>query len=139
MNSVSLIGRLTKDPELKQTSSGIAFVNFSIAVQRQYKNSDGEYEADFINCIAWRTTAEFINKYFSKGSMIGVTGNIQTRSWDGDDGKKRYATDVVVNTTTFCGEKKNNSSNKVSSDNDLNGFDTTGFTGLDGSEDDLPF
>lgn len=138
MNCVSLVGRLTRDPETKILPNGVAVANFSIAVQRNFKDADGEYKADFINCVAWRNTAEFIVKYFGKGSMIGVTGSIQTRSWDGEDGKKKYATDVVVNSTTFCGEKKNSNTGQATSAPN-NDFDTSGFSDIDGSEDDLPF
>ena len=104
LNKVILGGRLTADPELKQTQSGVAVVSFSIAVNRRYvpRNSDqAEQQTDFINVVAWRQTAEFITKYFRKGSAICLTGSIQTRSWQDNQGQKRYATEVVVDEAMF--------------------------------------
>ncbi len=104
MNKVILMGRLTRDPEYSQTPSGVTMARFSIAVNRRFAK-EGQQQADFINCTAWRQQAEFICKYFKKGSMIAVVGSIQTRSWDGQDGKKQYATDVVVDEAYFTGSK----------------------------------
>lgn len=101
MNCVQLVGNLTRDPELRQTQSGISACQFTIACQRRFKNKDGNYDADFISCVAWRQTAEFIAKYFKKGSRIGVTGSIQTRSYDAQDNSKRYVTEVVVDAAEF--------------------------------------
>lgn len=101
MNKVMLVGNLTKDPELTQTTNGIEVCRFAVATQRRFKNSDGEYEADFINCVAWRKTAEFVHKYFKKGQKIGVVGNIQTRSYEAQDGTKRYVTEVVADEVEF--------------------------------------
>ena len=106
MNKVELIGRLTHDVEMRQTPNGVSLARFSIAVTRRFKNSNGEYDADFINCVAWRQTGEFIAKHFQKGGMIAVVGSIQSRSWDGNDGKKQYATEVVVDEVYFTGAKK---------------------------------
>ena len=89
---------------LDTTNSGISVAKFTIAVQRRFANAEGEREADFINCVAWRNTAEFINNYFSKGKQIIVCGSIQTRSYDADDGTKRYVTEVVVDEAEFCGK-----------------------------------
>lgn len=108
MNKVELIGRLTHDVEMRQTPNGVSLARFSIAVTRRFKNSNGEYDADFINCVAWRQTGEFIAKHFQKGDMIAVVGSIQSRSWDGNDGKKQYATEVVVDEVYFTGAKKQN-------------------------------
>lgn len=105
MNKVELIGRLTHDVEMRQTPNGVSLARFSIAVTRRFKNSNGEYDADFINCVAWRQTGEFIAKHFQKGGMIAVVGSIQSRSWDGNDGKKQYATEVVVDEVYFTGAK----------------------------------
>lgn len=99
------MGRLTRDPELLQTPSGVAVAKFAIAVNRRFAK-EGQQNADFINCTAWRQQAEFICKYFKKGSMIAIVGSIQSRSWDGTDGKKQYATDIVVDEVYFTGEKK---------------------------------
>ena len=104
MNKAILMGRLTKDVEMRQTPNVIAFARFTIAVNRRFAK-DGGQQADFINCIAWRKTGEFISRYFQKGSMIAVVGSIQTRSWDGNDGKKQYATEVVVDEAYFTGSK----------------------------------
>ena len=101
MNKVILMGRLTKDAELKTTPNGISVTRFTIAVNRRFAKD----EADFITCIAWRQTGEFIARYFNKGSMIAVVGSIQTRSWDGQDGKKQYATEVNVDEAYFTGSK----------------------------------
>ena len=104
LNKVVLCGRLTADPELKQTQSGIAVVSFTLAVNRRFvKAADGTNgsQADFINLVAWRQTAEFIARYFKKGSSLCVTGSIQTRSWSDTQGQKRYATEVVVDEAMF--------------------------------------
>lgn len=106
MNVVTLMGRLTKAPELRQTQNGTDVTQFTIAVNRRYKDSSGEYPADFINCVAWRRTAEFIAKYFAKGAMIAVTGTLQTRKYTDNQGAERTATEVVVDNAEFTGEKK---------------------------------
>ena len=92
MNKVILMGRLTRDVEMRQTPNGVSLARFSIAVNRRFAGKDAQQQADFINCVAWRQTGEFIARYFQKGSMIAVVGSIQSRSWDGQDGKKQYAT-----------------------------------------------
>ena len=106
-NKVILMGRLTADPELKQTQSGTAVTSFSLAVDRKY-NKDEEKKCDFITIVAWKQTAEFICKYFKKGSAILLCGELQTRSWEDNNGNKRYATEVVATEVSFC-EGKNNS------------------------------
>ena len=113
MNSVSLVGRLTKDPELIATASGVNKCSFSIAVNRNFKNSQGEYEADFISCVAWKGQAEFISKYFGKGNLIGVLGRLQTRIWDGADGNKQFRTEVIVSEVTFIEKKKDGKPNQT--------------------------
>lgn len=107
MNKTILIGRLTADPELRQTQSGIASCRFTIAVNRKYKNEQGEYEADFITCVAWRQTAEFVSRYFSKGKMIAVEGTLHTGSYQDKNypDVKHYTTDVYVDNVEFCGDK----------------------------------
>ena len=101
-NKTILGGRMTADPELKTTPSGVSVTSFSIAVKRKNTNED---KTDFINCIAWRGTAEFIQKYFSKGSSICVVGNLQTRTWEDNNGNKRYATEVIVEEASFVDSK----------------------------------
>ena len=103
-NKVILGGRLTSNPELKQTSSEVTVCTFGIAVNRRYQK-DGQNETDFFNCTAWRATAEFINKYFGKGSSICVVGSIQNRSWTDNNGNKRYATDIIVDEAYFVDSK----------------------------------
>ena len=92
MNKVVLVGRLTRDPEVRSSSNGMQNARFSVAVNRNFKNKEGGYDADFISCVAFGRTAEFIGKYFKKGSMIGIEGRIQTGSYDAQDGTKRYTT-----------------------------------------------
>ncbi len=105
LNNVVLMGRLTADPELRQTASGIEVTSFSIAIDRSYARQGEERQTDFINCVAWRQTAKFISTYFHKGSMIAVTGSIQTRNYEDKQGNKRVATEVLVNNASFCGSK----------------------------------
>lgn len=107
MNKVLLVGNLVADPEMRMTQSGISCASFRIAVQRRYANQQGEYEADFISCVAWRQTAEHIGKYFRKGGKIGLVGSLQTRSYDAQDGTKRYVTEVLVDETEFVTPKAN--------------------------------
>lgn len=154
MNKVFLMGRLTADPEMRQTPSGVAVTTFTIAVNRRF-SKDGQQQADFIRCTAWRQQAEFICKFFKRGSMICVIGNIQTRSWDGQDGKKQFATDVVVDEVYFTGSKAESGSTGSGNYSqggfqpapqapqgeqmpDFDSFDAMGFI-ADASEDDLPF
>lgn len=101
MNKVILVGRLTKDPEIKTTSSDKKYCNFSIAVDRPFKDSNGNRQADFINCVAWNQTAVFIQKYFKKGSRIGVVGSIQTRTFEDNEGTKHFVTEVMVSEAEF--------------------------------------
>lgn len=108
MNNVSLMGRLTADPELKTTQNGISYCRFTVAVNRYSK--DGEDTADFISCVAWRSTAEFICNYFLKGNKIALIGSIQTGSYTDKDGRTVYTTDVLVDKVEFCESKKNSDS-----------------------------
>ena len=141
LNKVILMGRFTRDPELRSTPQGISTCSFSIAVDRNFVRQGEERKADFINCVAWRQTAEFISKYFKKGNMVALEGSIQTRSWDDQDGKKRYATDVVVNQVYFA-ESKRDSQSIMGGDDD---FAANDFGSLPepispmGTDDDLPF
>lgn len=111
MNKVILIGRLTKDPELKTTPNGVSTASFSIAVTRNYTNANGERDADFINCVAWRKQAENLAKYCYKGSQVAVDGRMQVRNYDAQDGTKRYVTEVIADNITFLGSKSSNTSN----------------------------
>ena len=104
MNNVCLVGRLTRDPELRETVNGVSVAAFTIAVDRKFK-TDGQPTADFINVVAWRQQAEFICKYFKKGNRIALTGSLQTRSWTDEKGVKRYATEVIADGVEFCERK----------------------------------
>ena len=108
MNKVILSGRIASEIELKATPSGVSVCSFRIAVSRRFKNADGNYDADFISCVAWRANADFINKYFSKGDPIELCGNIQTRTYE-DNGKKMYVTEVIVDEVGFTQGKKEKS------------------------------
>ena len=112
LNKVILCGRLTADPELKQTGTGISVVSFSLAVNRRYQSKSTEgtqaQQTDFINVVAWRQTAEFISRYFRKGSALCITGSIQTRTWQDQQGQKRYATEVVADEAMFVDSKNDN-------------------------------
>ena len=112
LNKVVLAGRITADPELKQTPNGVSVLRFTLAVNRRFSknNEQGEQQTDFITMVAWRQTAEFISKYFRQGSAICVTGSIQTRTWQDTQGQKRYATDVVVDEAMFV-DSRNESGN----------------------------
>ena len=105
MNKVALMGRLARDPELRSTTGGISVCSFTIAVDRRFVKAGEERQADFISCVAWRQQAEFICKYFTKGSMVAVAGSIQTRTWDDKEGKRQYTTEVVVDDVYFTGSK----------------------------------
>lgn len=155
MNCVNIVGRLTRDPERRQTASDYTIVGFSVAVNRQFKNKNtGEYEADFINCTAFGKTAEFVQKYFSKGQFIGVTGRLQTRKWQADDGTNRTATDVVADSVHFTSSANNSGGNAGQASPASNYSappapgvpasvgDTEpgdGFSNFDLSDDELPF
>lgn len=104
MNHVSLLGRLTKDPEVKKTQSGTSVCSFTIAVDRRFKNADGTRQTDFIPCVGWRQVADIIGQYFHKGSRIGITGSIQTRSYDGQNGKV-FITEVLAEEIEFIDKK----------------------------------
>ena len=142
LNKVILMGRFTRDPELRSTPQGISTCSFSLAVDRNFVRQGEERKADFINCVAWRQTAEFISKYFRKGSMVALEGSIQTRSWDDQDGKKRYATDVVVSQVYFA-ESKRDSQSAMGADDSFAGADDFGSLpdpiSPMGTDDDLPF
>ena len=147
LNKVVLCGRLTADPELKQTQNGIAVVSFSIAVNRRFsRGADGQNnsQADFINCVAWRQTAEFISRYFKKGSSLCVTGSIQTRTWSDNTGAKRYATEVVVDEAMFVDSRSDSASQSnyvpdaYGSPSFSSGADAPNFEEIK-TDDDLPF
>lgn len=151
MNKVILIGRLTRDPELRTISNGTSTTSFSLAVNRPFTNQNGEREADFINCVAWRKQAENIAKYCTKGTQVAVEGRIQTRSYDAQDGSKRYVTEVIADNVTFLSPKgsvsssdfQSNINDNVSSDITTTDISEDPFKDFGQevvlSEDDLPF
>lgn len=115
LNHIVIMGRLTRDPELRRTGSGIAVASFSVAVERDFGNREnGERETDFIDCVAWRSTGEFVSKYFTKGSMIVVSGRLQIRSWNDKEGNKRRSAEIVADNVYF-GESKRTGSEGNSS------------------------
>ena len=109
LNKVIVIGRLVRDPELRRTQSGTAVTSFSLAVDRDFKGQNGEKETDFIDVVAWRTTAEFVSKYFTKGRMAVVEGRLQIREWTDKDGNKRRSAEVVADNVYFGDAKKEDS------------------------------
>ena len=109
LNHIVVMGRLTRDPELRRTGSGIAVTSFTVAVDRDFSNKEsGERETDFIDCVAWRSTGEFVSKYFTKGSMAVVSGRLQIRSWTDKDGNKRRSAEVVADNVYFGDSKRDN-------------------------------
>lgn len=110
MNNVTLVGRLTRDPELRTVGTGNMTCSFSVAVSRQFTNANGERETDFINCVVWGKQAENLSKYCTKGSLVGIVGRIQTRNYDGQDGRKVYVTEVAVNNINFLNSKNGGAS-----------------------------
>ena len=111
LNHIVIMGRLTKDPELRRTGTGVAVASFTVAVDRDFSANGGEKETDFIDCVAWRNTGEFVNNYFTKGSMIVVSGRLQIRKWEDKNGNKRNTAEIVADSVYF-GESKNNSGNQ---------------------------
>ena len=140
LNKATIIGRLTKDPESKPLSSG-SVANFTVAVDRTFKNKDGERETDFIPVVAWNKTAELVTRYLQKGSMLAVSGRIQTRSYDGTDGIRRYVTEIVADEVHFLSPKSETASSQKQYSND--GFDDSFGVPIDGFAEiddlDVPF
>lgn len=116
MNKAILIGRLTKDPEIRYSQSGVAVCNFTVAIDRKYNDQNGNKQTDFLNCVAWRERAEFIDNYFTKGRRIGVEGTIQTRDYQAQDGTKRYVTEILVESVEFVDSNPNSQNGNVNTD-----------------------
>lgn len=133
MNRVILMGRLTKDPQMRTTPQNTSVATFDIAVNRQFAK-EGQQQADFITCVAWQKTGEFINNFFEKGKMIAIEGRLQSRTWQGNDGKTRVSYEVVVEQAHFCGGKNEDTQNSAPEE-----YVENGFTDVEASEDDLPF
>lgn len=150
INNTVLVGRLTKDPDLKYTANGTAVATFTLAVNRNFTNQDGNREADFINCVIWRKSAETLANYARKGTLLGVTGRIQTRSYENQQGQRVYVTEVVVENFQLLESRSTNQQHK---NNDLNNFNGQGASNKNNNEsagdpfggssidvsDDLPF
>lgn len=132
MNQIILIGRITADPELRTTQSGISMASFTVAVQRKYKNDQGRYDADFIRCVAWRQTADFLHQYATKGRKIALTGELQSRTYD-KDGQKRTLFEVVANSVELIDKRDVESRDDRPADTQPSG----GFTEV--VDDELPF
>ena len=138
-NLVVLTGRLTADPELKTTANGLSVTTFSIAVDRRFRSGE-ERQTDFINIVAWRQTAEFITKYFKKGSLIGIEGSIQTRRYQDKNGNNRTAFEVVANNVQFVESKRDPSAPMAGESASFSNADENDFAELGGAtDDDLPF
>ena len=139
INSANLTGRLTRDVDLKYTSGGVAIANFTLAVDRSFKSANGERETDFINCVAFRKTAEIMANHLRKGSLIGVTGRIQTRNYENNAGQKVYVTEIVAENFAFLESKKEQQSNRNTySDGSPDPFAKSGDP-IEISSEDLPF
>jgi single-strand DNA-binding protein len=142
MNRVILVGRLTKDPELRYTPNGVAVASFTLAVNRSFTNANGEREADFVNCVVWRKPAENVANFLKKGSLAGVDGRIQTRSYEGQDGKRVYVTEVMAESVQFLEPKGNGSGQQNNSSQGEQKKDNDPFSGggsIDITDDSLPF
>lgn len=130
MNKVILLGRLTRDPETRYTqTSNMQVTSFTLAVNRRFVKQGEERQADFINCVAWNKTAEFVSKYLKKGQQVGIIGRIQTRNYDDEQGIKHYVTEIIAEEVYFAGDKKDATQNEVQATDD---FEIT-------NQDDLPF
>lgn len=143
MNRAVLVGRLTRDPDLRYTPNGVAVANFNLAVNRPFKDQNGESQADFINCVAWRKQAENLANFMKKGSQIGIDGRIQTRSYEDKDGKMVYVTEVVADSIQFLDSRKsetqrNNETNQRQAQQQSDPFQEDG-QAIDISDDELPF
>lgn len=148
INRVVLVGRLTRDVDLRYTKSGTAVGQFTMAVNRQYTNANGDREADFLNCIIWRKSAENLSNFTHKGSLVGIDGRLQTRNYENKEGQRVYVTEVVVDNFSLLDSKAsggasdtqsaNHTQNKPQQNNQSDPFANTG-QAIDISDDDLPF
>lgn len=148
LNHITIMGRLTRDPELRRTGSGVAVAGFTLAVDRDFSGKDGgEKETDFIDCVAWRQTGEFVSKYFTKGRMAVVSGRLQIRSWTDKEGNKRRSAEVVADQVYFADSKKEESNGNgygaapypAAPTYSANPAQASDFAMLDGDDEHLPF
>lgn len=143
MNNWNGVGRITTKPELRHTGSNVGVCNFTLAVTRKFKDNNGEYQSDFINCVAFKKTAELICEYIDKGDLLGIDGRIQTRNYEGQDGKKVYVTEVVVEQIHFLQAKKKENNNQTKQNQAYDPYSSFGNKLDDDCDlierDDLPF
>lgn len=147
LNCAVIMGRLTADPELRTTSSNLSVVSFTVAVDRRFQGQGQERQADFINCVAWRQTADFVSRYFRKGQMIAVQGSIQTRSYDDRNGVRRTAVEIVADNVSFCGSKAESGGAApmdrypapAAQPASYQNSGSEDFSDIEAAEDDLPF
>ncbi|MBR4016443.1 MAG: single-stranded DNA-binding protein [Oscillospiraceae bacterium] len=146
LNHITIMGRLTRDPELRRTGSGVAVASFTVAVDRDFgKNENGERETDFIDCVAWRQTGEFVSKYFTKGRMAVVSGRLQIRSWTDKDGNKRRTAEVVADNVYFGDSRRDGDGGNFAAPADTFGgysapaAPASDFAMLDDDDAQLPF
>ena len=142
LNHITIMGRLTNDPELRRTGSGVAVTSFTLAVDRDFKEKNGEKETDFIDVVAWRQTGEFVSKYFCKGRMAVVSGRLQIRSWKDKDGNNRKTAEVVAENVYFGDSKKDEQENRPYVGGGRRANDSemaSGFEMLSGDDAELPF
>ena len=143
LNHITIMGRLTRDPELRRTGSGIAVASFTVAVDRDFSGKDSEKETDFIDCVAWRNTGEFVSKYFTKGRMIVVSGRLQIRQWTDKDGNKRKTTEVTCDAVELLSSKRNNETNnpaqRQNASQGQHSYAQQSFQSIDIPDENLPF
>lgn len=139
LNKIFIMGRLTRDPELRTTNSGTSVASFSLAVDRNYKGADGEKETDFIDCVAWRSTAEFAAKYFTKGRMAVVEGRLQIRPWTDKEGNNRRSAEVIVDNMYFGDSKRDGDTGGVRPASGPVNVSANDWQEVDEDEGDLPF
>ena len=138
LNHITIMGRLARDPELRQTQSGKAVANFTLAVDRDYAEKGAERETDFIECVAWRGTAEFVDKYFGRGQMAVVSGRLQIRDWEDKDGNKRRSAEIVADNVYF-GESKRDAGANGAPSYGIKPAPTSDFAVLEDEDEGLPF
>lgn len=139
LNCAVLMGRLIAEPELKTTTNNVSVTSFRIAVDRSFVKQGEERQADFIDIVAWRQTAEFVTRYFKKGSMIAVQGSIQTRNYEDKNGNKRTAVEIVADNVSFCGSKSENGGNAANNTPAFENASQGDFESIEDNDDSLPF
>lgn len=139
LNKIFIMGRLTRDPELRRTQNGTAVTSFTLAVDRDFKNADGTKETDFIDCVVWRQTAEFVSKYFTKGRMAVVEGRLQIRDWQDKDGNKRRNAGVIADNAYFGDSRSDNAPGSYQAAKAPVNVDAEDFAEVEDDDSDLPF